>query len=185
MRCAACRLQLRRTCCCSHSPTPLPTCAVCPAQSTLSGCIDIIAVKHDDGSFKSAIVKFSLPLGQAESSRWADLLVAEFHAHEVLAEIGLGENGAALIDAGNRRFLEIPRFDRVGDRGRQGVVSLDALVRSALDEYGPSGWVDAAARLKENGWVSEETVHNIAVMQSFGELIGNSDMHYGNLVFGL
>lgn len=144
----------------------------------------ITKVERCDGSVRSAIVKFSLPLDQDHGSRWGDLLLAEFHAHEVLARTTYGNRPAELFDAGDRRFLEIPRFDRSGAEGRFGVVTLEALVASVLGRHA-SNWLDAASELGASGWIRAETLYEISVLHHFGELIGNSDMHHGNLAFFL
>jgi hypothetical protein len=129
------------------------------------------------------IVKFTAPLGQETARRWADLLACEFHAHEVLAEAGLSNPGARLLDAGGRRFLEIPRFDRSGALGRISVVSLEAL--AAASSGLARDWSTAAAGLLRSGLLDSTALATIHRLQAFGELIGNSDMHAGNLAFFL
>ncbi|MGL5019901.1 MAG: type II toxin-antitoxin system HipA family toxin YjjJ, partial [Luteolibacter sp.] len=79
------------------------------------------------GGFQAVLVKFSAPMDQSTGRRWADLLLCEFHARKILAEVGLANPGVSLLDADVRRFLEIPRFDRIGPGGRRGVVTLEAL----------------------------------------------------------
>jgi hypothetical protein len=129
------------------------------------------------------IVKFTAPMEQETGRRWADLLACEFHAHEVLAEAGLSNPGARLLDAGGRRFLEIPRFDRSGASGRIGVVSLEAL--AAASSGLARDWNTAAAGLVRAGLIDSTALATIQRLQAFGELIGNSDMHAGNLAFFL
>jgi len=140
-------------------------------------------VRHTDGSYQAVLVKFSAPVSQDAGRRWADLLACEFHAHEVLAEVGLAMQGACLFDAGGRRFLEIPRFDRYGTRGRRGVVSLESLT-AALEGL-PRDWLEGAEILLRNGLLDSESLATIRLLHAFGELIGNSDMHAGNLSFFL
>lgn len=129
------------------------------------------------------IVKFTAPTEQETGRRWADLLACEFHAHEVLAEADLSNPGARLLDAGGRRFLEIPRFDRSGASGRIGVVSLEAL--TAASSGLARDWNTAAADLLPAGLIDATAVATVHRLQAFGELIGNSDMHLGNLAFFL
>lgn len=129
------------------------------------------------------IVKFTAPMEQETGRRWADLLACEFHAHEVLAEAGLSNPGARLLDAGGRRFLEIPRFERSGASGRMGVVSLEAL--SAASVGLARDWSTAAGDLQRRGLIDAGSLATIQRLQAFGELIGNSDMHSGNLAFFL
>lgn len=129
------------------------------------------------------LLKFSAPQEQETGRRWADLLACEFHAHEVLAEAGLSNAGARLLDSGGRRFLEIPRFDRQRASGRSGVVSLEALAAASTGLA--RDWSSAAVELLRVGLIDETTLTTIQRLQAFGELIGNSDMHPGNLSFFL
>lgn len=141
-------------------------------------------LREQDGSTRSVLVKFSPPMDQQTGQRWADLLTCEFHAHQVLAEAGLTNPGARLLDADGRRFLEVPRFDRQGPGGRRGVVSLEALATSILGRL-PRDWTSAADELLRHEIIDSDTVATIRILQAFGELIGNSDMHLGNLAFFL
>jgi hypothetical protein len=136
-----------------------------------------------DGGFRPVLVKFTAPLEQETGRRWADLLAGEFHAHEVLGDAGLAMPGARLIDAGGRRFLEIRRFDRRGPAGRLGVVSLEALSAAAVGLA--RDWNSAAMELRQRGLIDEDSLATVRRLQAFGELIGNSDMHAGNLAFFL
>ena len=145
----------------------------------------LTSVRHGAGNFQPVLVKFSPPMDQGAGQRWADLLLCEFHAHEVLAEIGLAAAGANVIDAAGRRFLEVPRFDRVGADGRRGVVSLESLHASAIGHGARRDWPTAALELKQEGLVDAEAVATIRRLHAFGELIGNTDMHFGNLSFWL
>jgi hypothetical protein len=133
---------------------------------------------------RSVLVKYSPPMTQAPGRRWADLLAMEFHALAILAEIGLADPGHRLIDAGGRRFLEVTRFDRTPAGGRSGVISLEALHGAAVGGNAPF-WTDQVLELEKAGLVDTETVHNTRRLQAFGELIGNTDMHPGNLAFRL
>jgi hypothetical protein len=130
------------------------------------------------------LVKFTAPLDQAAALRWGDLLVCEYHALQVLAEAGLASHGAELTDSGGRRFLETPRFDRRGAGGRIGVVSLESLATSLLGTY-PGAWTDAVPGLLGEGLIDENSQAVIRLLQAFGDLIGNTDMHPGNLSFFL
>jgi len=140
-------------------------------------------VQQCDATVQSVLVKFSAPIDQDAGRRWGDLLACEFHAHVVLAHAGLATGGARLLDAGGRRFLEVPRFDRHGGGGRSGVVSLESLT-SALDGF-PRDWNDGAEMLWCRGLLNAESRSTIRALHAFGELIGNSDMHAGNLAFFL
>lgn len=137
------------------------------------------------GAFQPVLVKFSPLLDQPAARRWADLLLCEYHALQVLAQHGLAHPGAAIFDAGNRRFLEVPRFDRAGIAGRRGVVSLSALHPDALGFTSRTAWPAAAGELMRQGLIDTSAFSTIHQLHTFGELIGNSDMHSGNLAFWL
>jgi serine/threonine protein kinase HipA of HipAB toxin-antitoxin module len=119
-------------------------------------------------------------MDQAVGCRWADLLLAEYHAHEVLAENGHGIVGVKCFDLEGRRFLEVPRFDRSSASGRRGVVSLHSLHAAGVGGHART-WADALKELSQEGLVDDGAIKAGARLQSFGELIGNTDMHFGNL----
>ncbi len=136
------------------------------------------------GAYHPVLVKFTAPMDQPTGQRWADLLLCEYHAHQVLAECGLATPGARILDTAGRRFLEVPRFDRVGLGGRLGVVSLESLHASAIGFDG-GGWPQAAEELQREGLIDAAGLATVQRLHAFGELIGNSDMHAGNLSFWL
>ena len=137
----------------------------------------------DEGGVTTPVlVKFTDRRSNASGQRWADLLAAEAHAQTILHAQGECPAAPRLLDAGDRRFLETPRYDRVGAHGRRGVVSLRAL----HDAYpGPDAtqWPAAAANLRARGLIDDGAIHSIRRRHAFGQLIGNSDMHFGNLAF--
>jgi len=139
----------------------------------------LASLREADG-WRHVLVKYSPPMDQAVGRRWADLLLAEYHAHEVLAEHGHGMAGVKCFDLEGRRFLEVPRFDRSSASGRRGVVSLHALHAAGVGSHART-WVDALKELNQEGLVDDGTLETGARLQSFGELIGNTDMHFGNL----
>lgn len=143
-----------------------------------------LATLQEGSERRQVLVKFSPPMSQAMGRRWADLMAMEFHAQSILAEAGLAEPGHRLLDAGDRRFLEVPRFDRTTHGGRNGVVSLEALHGSAIGGN-PGDWTNRVLDLEQVGLVSTAAVRNTRRLQAFGELIGNTDMHAGNLAFRL
>ncbi len=136
------------------------------------------------GAIRHAIVKFSPPVDQPVGERWADLLLCEFHAHEVLSSAGLATPGVRMFDAAGRRFLEVPRFDRCGAGGRRGVVSMESLAAAVIGSI-PRDWPAGAGDLRREDLLGDESVQTIRKLHAFGELIGNTDMHAGNLAFFL
>lgn len=145
----------------------------------------LTAVTESAGDIRPVLVKFSPPLDQPTGRRWADLMVCECLALEVLSEDGHARSGARILDAGNRRFLEVPRFDRVGLSGRRGVVSLAALHPDAESFGSQKAWLVAAQEMLDQGLIDAKIFAAITRRHAFGELIGNTDMHAGNLGFWL
>ena len=141
-------------------------------------------LRDDAGGFQPVLIKFPAPMYQTTGQRWANLLLCEFNAHQILAEAGLANPGARLLDAGGRRFPEIPRFDQIGPGGLRGVVSLDALALSLIGSLSRN-WLDVTAKFHRRGLIDSESFATIQRLHAFGELIGNSDMHFGNLAFFL
>jgi hypothetical protein len=149
------------------------------------------AVLADDGTFSAAaahrhvIVKFTDLLDTPTGRRWADLLAAEAHAHAVLHARGEAYAEARVLDAGGRRFHELPRFDRVGAHGRVGVVSLRSLYDALAEARDATTWPLAARELRRLGVIDDVAERSIRLRHTFGGLIGNTDMHFGNLAFFL
>lgn len=132
-------------------------------------------------SSTSMIVKFSPPVKDDVSRRHADLLVCEHISHGVLKEHGIDSPRSEIILGGDRFFLEIERFDRVGARGRRGVISLEAL---AMQFSGTLGrWSDVARGLLQREIIDTEAHHTICWLEAYGTLIANTDMHCGNISF--
>lgn len=132
------------------------------------------------------LVKFSGAGGAAAERRWADLLLAEHLALQTLREHLRGEGVQAArtrwLQAGGRAFLEVERFDRHGRWGRSPLVSLEAVNAAFLGRPHLS-WPELADALARGGWLAEGTLHATQALWWFGRLIGNTDMHLGNLSF--
>jgi len=139
-----------------------------------------VCLSDRPGATRHAIVKFSGNGNRAEDRRWADLLVAEHVANGVLSEHGVPCASTQILQSAGRYFLESTRFDRVGEQGRRGLVSLEALDAAffgALD----TPWTDAASRLLADGWLTQADSARLSLLWWFGSFIGNTDMHYGNV----
>ncbi|MFM2112399.1 MAG: hypothetical protein RLZZ271_1059 [Pseudomonadota bacterium] len=128
------------------------------------------------------LVKFTLPNSNPVTQRWHDLLLAEHHALETLRSAGVSAARTGIVDHAGQRFLEVERFDRVGVRGRRAVFSLSALEAEFVGDA-KAPWPAIANRLAQGGYVSREAAHAAAQLYAFGCLIGNTDMHNGNLSF--
>jgi hypothetical protein len=99
----------------------------------------------------------------------------------VLSAAGLQAATARWLEVDGYCFLEVERFDRMGERGRRGLLSL-----SAVDnEYLGLGhdWTKAAQHLLARQWISAEDAHRLRWLDTFGQLIGNTDRHFGNISF--
>ncbi len=137
----------------------------------------ILSNPHDDG-IDSVIVKFSPADETPVSTRWRDLLIAEHLALESIRQTEFAAAKSALLFAGNRVFLEVIRFDRHGAQGRSGVISLGAID----DEYFGMRdiWLKAAIRLVDQKMISSTEAKALRYQAVFGQLIGNTDQHFGN-----
>ena len=76
----------------------------------------------------------------------------------------------------------VERFDRVGALGRRGLLSLAALDAEFIGT-GNSDWPVITRRLASAGHISALCADGAKLLWAFGTLIGNSDMHSGNLSF--
>ncbi|XRD91069.1 type II toxin-antitoxin system HipA family toxin YjjJ [Dyella nitratireducens] len=141
-------------------------------------------VETAEGDLRHVIVKFSErvdanPVGQ----RWADLLISEHLASELLLEYGLPAASSTLVWSDGRLCLESTRFDRHGAHGRRGMVSLAAW--SDAHDGLRDNWAAAAERMQRQGWLTNDAVTYVQRLWWFGQMIANTDMHFGNLSFFL
>jgi DNA-binding transcriptional ArsR family regulator len=128
------------------------------------------------------LVKFSVVEQNPVAERWRDLLLAEHLAAETLQAAGVEAATTRLLDHDGQRFLESERFDRTGDLGRHALISLAALDAEFVG-MGSGAWPEAVRRLAAEGHVHREAHSGAAFLHAFGTLIGNTDMHFGNLSF--
>lgn len=136
-----------------------------------------------DGGLQHVLVKFSGSDTSPGTQRWADLMVCEYLASQVLPQhLDIASPRSRILRLGGRTFLEVERFDRHGALGRSGVVSWSSL-NGGLFGLAGAPWPEAARHLASRGWLSPKDVKRISLLWRFGELIANSDMHDGNLSF--
>ena len=131
---------------------------------------------------RHVLVKFTEPVDGPVSERWRDLLLAEHLALETLREGGVAAASTRIIDHGSQRFLEVDRFDRVGTAGRRALLSLGAL-DSEFVGAGTGGWPVIVRQLAASGAIRTEAADVADLLWAFGTLVGNTDMHSGNLSF--
>ncbi len=134
------------------------------------------------GGPRHVIVKFSEPEQSPVSERWRDLLLAEHLALDTLREAGIPAARTRIVDHGGQRFLEVERFDRIANLGRRALFSLAALDAEFVGA-GAGGWPIIARQLANGGQIHPEAADGANLLWAFGTLIGNTDMHSGNLSF--
>ena len=130
---------------------------------------------------KHTIVKFA-GSGNEVQRRWRDLLATEHLALETLRAHGETASMSWLADEADQRFLVSERFDRVGATGRRALVSLSTLNCEFVANSART-WPEIARCLFDEGLVVEASLPRIETLWAFGALIGNTDMHLGNLAF--
>ncbi|WP_282296176.1 HipA domain-containing protein [Stenotrophomonas sp. PS02289] len=141
------------------------------------------ATVYGPGGRYAALIKFARH-DTEEQRRWADLLVCEHLALEVLREAGVPAAESSLIHSDSHTSLEVKRFDRSPDTlGRRGFVSLLALSSAFVGDN--ADWDQAGEQLLALRWISQDTATAMARLHAFGRLIGNTDMHQGNIGFHL
>jgi hypothetical protein len=117
----------------------------------------------------------------AETERHADLLIAEHIALSVLNDAGIPAAYTMLIRSGTYQFLVIRRFDCIHS-GRRGMLSLKALDVEFVGSR-DQRWPMIVSQLVEQVIVEPYALNTSQLLFCFGRLIGNSDMHTGNISF--
>ena len=133
-------------------------------------------------SGERVLVKFSPPRGTPFGERWRDLLHAEALALQVLGEHGVNVAQTRIVESAQRTYLESTRFDRLGPHGlgRRHVVSLDA-VHEAFVSGSRQNWAATCDALVLQRRLEPTDARAVRALFEFGQLIGNTDMHFGNL----
>jgi hypothetical protein len=124
------------------------------------------------------IVKFSPAGDSAPAQRWADLLHCEHLSLEVLAEGGVPAARSRIFQGGGRVLLEVERFDRTV-RGRIGMVSLLAFDAEHIGHM--DNWAACAERMVTRGLLRPADGERLRLLEAYGQQIGNTDRHYGNI----
>lgn len=134
------------------------------------------------GADRHVLVKFSPTMDRPDGRRWADLLTAEKIALDVLSQSGIRCPSSEVFDFGNRRFLEMERFDRTPVGGRIPTVSLQSFDAAFLG-IGPSSWSTMASSMEQSNHLTSTDAAHLSSIWLFGQFIGNTDMHLGNISF--
>ena len=129
---------------------------------------------------RHVLVKFAARGGATDvvARRWCDLLILEGVALDIVDSRGIAAARTNVIEASSHWFLESERFDRVGERGRRGVLSLAAVHDDPADP-----WARAARSLREAGRLTDDDARRLRWLDAFGALIGNTDRHQNNVLF--
>jgi len=142
------------------------------------------AVVAEGNCRRSVLAKFSPRMTDDPAARrWGDIMLTEAVAQQTMAIHGLDSAATEVWMHDDRMWLETTRFDRVGARGRGGMVSLRALAYSYHYQGPANGWVQAAEHLEKRGALLEESVAKVRHIATIGHLLLNTDMHMGNLSF--
>lgn len=154
-----------------------------PGSSAAGEFPKFTAVRTLNGEPTHVLVKFSGSDHSPGTQRWSDLLVCEHLAAQTLTTVpGLTAAQTSVLQAGNRTFLEAVRFDRHGSRGRSALCSWAAFNHCWFGLAGRP-WTEGAAKLLDRDLIDRDTAQAITRLWHFGQLIGNTDMHDGNLSF--
>lgn len=134
---------------------------------------------------RHVIVKFS-PAGDSPADqRMRDLLVCEHLALHALAQAGLPAASTQLFMGAGRVFLESERFDRTPLAvdaplgGRIGMVSLQVYNAEYVGEI--DNWAATANRMAARHLLTLADARTLRLLEAYGQLIANTDRHYGNI----
>jgi hypothetical protein len=149
-----------------------------PAGSSAGGEQAKFLTRDTEG--RALLVKFSPPRPSPFGTRWHDLLHAEALALAVLGEHGVEVAQTHIVESARRTFLVSRRFDRHGLHGRSHAVPLHA-VHDAFVPGPRQHWAVTCAALAQQRRLPAEAAAQARALLHFGRLIGNTDMHFGNL----
>jgi len=149
-----------------------------PAGSSAGGEQPKFLAKLSNG--QQVLVKFTPPLGTPFGQRWHDLLHTEALALEVLSRHGVSAAACSVISSPQRTYLISERFDRVGPSGRRHVVPVGA-AHAGFVPGGYNNWAATCEALAKQKRLAAAEAATATLLLQFGRLIGNTDMHSGNL----
>lgn len=157
-----------------------------PAGSSAGGeqpkFTSLVPVGDNPPGLEHCIVKFTPPRGTPFGERWHALLQLEHLANEVLRAHGMAAAQTRLLHSSQRTYLESVRFDRIGLAGKRHVVPASAL-HDEFVRQPRRHWVASCEALAAQGLLPADDLRSVALCYLFGQYIGNTDMHFGNLSF--
>lgn len=152
-----------------------------PAASSAGGEQPKFLVPLDAPTgYERLVVKFTPPRGTPFGERWHDLLHTEFIALETLRKHGFSTATTRIVQSSQRTYLESVRFDRIRLNGKRHIVPL-APIHKAFVGGSRHNWAASCDKLAELGHLPRQDAQTVHVLLYFGRLIGNTDMHFGNL----
>ncbi len=128
------------------------------------------------------IVKFSPPHDTPFGARWHSLLHLEKLALDILREQNIAAATCAIVESATRTYLESQRFDRIGVEGKRHLVAIDALHQEFVGGA-RQNWIHTCEKLVAKKILTLDALRTVARIYAFGQYIGNTDMHFGNLSF--
>lgn len=162
------------------------------AQSAMEGALPGSSAGGEQPKFccldhegRSWVVKFSSAEANPVAERVRKLLRCEHLALETLRASGQPAARTQLYELQGRVFLAAERFDRpapdVRGRapGRIGMVSLESFNAEFVGTV--DQWAKTAQRLQDQGLMSADDARRLKLWDVFGQLIANTDRHYGNV----
>ena len=155
-----------------------------PARSSAGGEQPkfLTVMEVPGGQPRHVIVKFTPPHGTPFGTRWHDLLHLEHLALTVLEDHGVAVAATQIVQSQERTYLVSERFDRIGLYGKRHVVAA-AAVHDAFVQAPRRHWVASCEVLVAQRQLTEAHLATVAATYLFGQYIGNTDMHFGNLSF--
>lgn len=135
---------------------------------------------------RPVLVKFSPAGDSAVDQRSRDLLVCEHLALQTLILAGIPAARTQIFTGAGRVFLEAERFDRTpaadvqgGQAGRIGMVSLQVYDAEYVGEM--DNWAATANRMAARKLLNQADARTLRLLEAYGQLIANTDRHYGNI----
>ncbi len=103
----------------------------------------------------------------------------EHLALDVLRKRGMAAAETHLYDTRELRFLEVVRFDRIGERGRRAVMSLNSAYQKP-----EASWAEVAEQMVREHMLNEADARALRLLEAFALSIANTDrQHYNILLF--
>ena len=173
-------------------PVAMPNDYPALAQAAMQGAVPGSSAGGEQPKFccldpegRSWIVKFSSADDNPVAQRVRTLLRCEHLALQTLSNAGQPVAHTQLYELDGRVLLAAGRFDRTEPDlwgptpGRIGMVSLESFNAEFVGTV--DQWAKTAQRLQDQGLMNAEDAQRLKLWDAFGQLIANTDRHYGNV----